>query len=91
MTVQDLTYSEEEFADRGRGWYETQIRSQVDPKCRGQIVAIDVETGEFELGQNTLSAAKLLLSRLPEAQMWFVRVGHVAVHRVGFAGSTLES
>jgi hypothetical protein len=91
MTLQSLRYSEEEFAQRGHDWYESRIRSQVDPKHLGKIVAIDIETGEFELGENTLSAAKLLLARLPEAQMWFVRVGHIAVHRVGYAGSTLES
>jgi hypothetical protein len=51
----------------------------------------DVDTGEFELGENTLSAAKRLLARFPESQMWFIRVGHIAVYRVGFAGSTLES
>ncbi len=90
MTMQSLQYSEEEFAHRGQSWYETQVRSQVDPEHRGEIVAIDVETGEFELGENTLSAAKHLLARLPGAQMWFIRVGHIAVHRIGFAGSTLE-
>jgi hypothetical protein len=40
---------------------------------------------------NTLSAAKRLLARFPESQMWFVRVGHIAVYRIGFAGSTLEA
>ena len=45
----------------------------------------DVDTGEFELGENTLLAAKRLLARLPESQMWFVRVGHIAVYRIGMS------
>lgn len=89
--MQHLKYSQEEFEHRGQTWYEQQIRSQVDPDQRGKIVAIDVDTGEFEVGENTLSAAQRLLARRPESQMWFVRVGHIAVDRIGFAGSTLES
>jgi hypothetical protein len=91
MTMQSLKYPQEEFARRGQAWYETLVRSQVDPDHQGEIVAIDVDTGEFELGENTLSAAKRLLARLPDSQMWFVRVGHIAVYRIGFAGSTLEA
>ena len=91
MTMQRLKYPQEEFERRGQVWYETRIRSQVDLHHQGEIVAIDVDTGEFEVGENTLLAAKRLLARLPESQMWFVRVGHVAVYRIGFAGSTLEA
>ncbi len=91
MTMQSLKYPQEEFERRGQAWYETRVRSQVAPEHQGEIVAIDVDTGEFELGENTLSAAKSLLARLPDSQMWFVRVGHIAVYRIGFAGSTLES
>ena len=90
MTMQSLKYPQEEFERRGQAWYELRVRSQVDPGHQGEIVAIDVDTGEFELGENTLSAAKRLLARFPESQMWFVRVGHIAVYRIGFAGSTLE-
>ena len=27
----------------------------------------------------------------PDAQIWFVRVGHRAVHRIGYAGSMIVS
>jgi hypothetical protein len=91
MTMQHLTPTEVEFADRGKAWYTTRIKSQVESQHQGQVVAIDIETGEFEVGENTLSAAKKLLARFPQAQMWFERIGHVAVHKVGFAGSTIKS
>ena len=82
--MQSLKYPQEEFERRGQAWYETRVRSQVDLH-QGEIVAIDVDTGEFELGENTLLAAKRLLARLPESQMWFVRVGHIAVYRIGMS------
>jgi hypothetical protein len=82
-----LHLPKEEIASRGKAIYQTQIQSQVEPSYLGKIVAIDINTGEFAIGDNSLHASDLLLASLPEAQIWFTRVGHRAVHRLGFAGS----
>ncbi len=50
---------------------------------KGKIVAIDIETEEFGVADNTLTASDRLLARCPDAQTWFVRVGHHIVHRFG--------
>ena len=47
-------------------------------------MAIDVDSGDFELADDLLPAANRLLARRPEAQVWFVRIGHCGVHRFGF-------
>ena len=78
-------YSKEEFARRGQAIYEQRVRPQVEEGNRGRIVAIDIETGEFEVGDDTLAASGQLLVRCPEAQPWLVRVGHQAVHRFGYS------
>lgn len=76
-------YSKEEHARRGMDLYERQVRQQVEPGNRGKIVGIDVDTGDFELAEDTLTAADRLLARHPDAQIWFVRVGRPGVHRFG--------
>lgn len=86
MAIQQLRYSKEEFARRGRELYESQVRSQVEAGNRGKIVAIDIETGAFEVAKDSLTASDRLLTHQPDAQMWFVRIGHRAVHRIGYAG-----
>ncbi len=83
MTVRQPRYSKEEFARRGNDIYESQVRSQVEADNYGRIVAIDIETGYFEVGDDLLTASKLLTERLPDAQTWFVRVGHSAVDHFG--------
>jgi hypothetical protein len=83
MTVQPLRHSKEEFAQRGNEIYKTQIRSQVEEGNHGKIVAIDIDTGAFELADNTITASDQLLERYPDAQIWRVRIGHKAVHRFG--------
>jgi hypothetical protein len=90
MTVQQLRYSDEEFAQRGRALYDSQVRAHVEEGNQGKIVAIDIETGAFEVAHNSLTASDQLLARYPDAQIWFVKIGHRAVHRIGFAGSTLS-
>ncbi len=83
MTVRQPRYSKEEFARRGDEIYETQIRPQVEAGNHGKIVAIDIETGAFEVADDIVTASELLLTRCPDAQTWFIRIGHRAVYHFG--------
>ena len=83
MTVRRPRYSKEEFARRGNEIYERQIRPQVEAGNKGKIVAIDIDTGAYEVADNILTASDRLLARYPDAQPWFVRIGYRAVHRFG--------
>jgi hypothetical protein len=83
MAVRQPRYSKEEFAQRGDALYESEVRSQVEEGNHGKIVAIDIETGAFELADDTMVAARQLYARVPDAQPWLVRIGYRAVHRFG--------
>ena len=76
-------YGKEEAARRGQEIYEKSVRSQVEDGNTGRIVAIDIDTGAFEVGDDVLTASDLLLARRPNAQTWLVRIGREAVHRFG--------
>ena len=76
-------YSKEEHARRGDDLYERHVRPHVEAGNLGKIVAIDVDTGAFEVAEDTLTAAQRLLSHHPDAQIWCVRIGHPGVHRFG--------
>lgn len=83
MTVQHPRYSKEEFAKQGNEIYETQVRSQVEAGNHGKIVAIDIETGAFEVADTPISATDRLYERCPNAQPWVIRIGHQTVYRFG--------
>ena len=83
MTVRQPRYSKAEIAQRGTEIYERDIRPHVEKGNDGKIVAIDVETGAYELGENIVTTSDRLLASCPDAQIWFVRVGHPAVYRIG--------
>jgi hypothetical protein len=83
MSPRQPRYTKEEHARLGTEMYETQVRPQVEAGNLGRIVAIDVDSGDFEVADDTLSAAERLLARSPDAQIWTVRIGSPAVHRFG--------
>ncbi len=83
MAVRQPRYSKEEFARRGNELYETQVRSQVEEGNHGRLVAIDIETGAFEIADRIANATEKLFERYPDAQPWVIRIGHRAVFRFG--------
>ena len=54
---------------------------QLKQDHQGKIVAIDIETGAFEIANDSLTAAKQLLQHLPDVQIFGIRIGEQAVHR----------
>lgn len=83
MTTRQPRYSADEHTRKGSDTYERQVRSRVEAGNRGRIVALDVDTGAFEVADDTLTAARQLLVRRPDAQVWCVRIGFPAVHYFG--------
>lgn len=83
MAVRQRRYSKEELARRGQSLYESGIRQQVEAGNDGKIVAIDIETGAFEVADRVLPATQRLFERYPDAQPWVIRIGHRAVYHFG--------
>ncbi len=83
MTIRQPRYSKEEFSQRGDDIYESRVRLQVEEGNQGKIVAIDIETGDFEVDKNEIAACDRLEARHPSAQIWIVRIGSRHVRRFG--------
>jgi hypothetical protein len=83
MTARQPRYTKEEFAQRGDEIYKSQVRSQVEAGNYGRIVAINIETGSFEVADTPMVAVDRLYEREPDAQPWVIRIGHRAVFRFG--------
>lgn len=83
MAIIGPRYSKEEFARRGDAIYERDIRPSLNASSEGKFVAIDVETGAHEMDADELTVTDRLLARIPDAQVWLVRVGSRHVRRFG--------
>jgi hypothetical protein len=75
-------YSKEEFARRGQEIYERDIRPQLTPADEGRFVAIDIETGRYEIDPDDYTASHRLRGESLDTQIWLVRVGQRATYRM---------
>jgi len=77
-------YTREEFARRGDEIYERELRTLQETENEGKFVAIDIESGTYEVDENELAASDRLRARVPNAQIWLRRIGSRYAHRFGF-------
>ena len=61
MTTRRPKYGKEEFAQRGDAIYDRDVAPNVKPGQKGQFVAIDIETADFEIDPYEMSACDRLL------------------------------
>ena len=68
----------------GHEIYETQLRPKVETEENiGKLISIDINTGDYEIGDRPLSTIKRLQARRPEAEIWTERIGYDAVYALG--------
>lgn len=76
-------HTREEIARRGQALYDQRIRDRVEPTCKGKLLAIDVETGEYEIDTDELAALRRATSKKADALLYLLRVGYPAAYRLG--------
>jgi len=86
MPADGRAYSREEVARRGDEIYEQTIRAQLGPGHEGDVVAIDVVSGDYAVAEEALTAAHRLRARRPDAEVWLVRIGARGLYRFGLHG-----
>ena len=83
MAATKRRYSKEEFARRGDAIYENDVLPHLTIEDEGKFAAIDIESRRYEIDIDELAACDKLSARIPEAQIWLVRVGSRYLHRFG--------
>ena len=86
MAEHKRRYPMEEFARRGNALFESKVRPTLKPGDEEKFVAIDIETGEFEIHKNDMTAVNRLYKRLPKAQVWLLQAGTGYLDRFGGSG-----
>jgi hypothetical protein len=76
-------YPKEEIARRGDEIYARDIEPRLKPRDKGKFVAIDIETGEYEIDADQATASHRLRERIPQAQTRLLKVGSRYVHYFG--------
>jgi hypothetical protein len=78
--------SDREIARRGQDLYDRKIRARVETGDNlGKIISIDLDTGNYEIGEDILDLSTRLQLKSPNALIWAERIGFNAVYAVGGA------
>ena len=74
-------YTKKEICDRGEEIYQEQIQSLVEPQEKGKFVVIDIESGDYEIDREHVTASKRLRERRPDSVRYAGRVGFPTAYR----------
>ena len=73
----------DELATLGRDIFDRQVRPTLRPEDDGKFVAVDVETGDYEIDADDYAAVSRLRTRKPAADVWLMRAGYPTTCRIG--------
>jgi hypothetical protein len=76
-------YSKEEIVRRGEEWYEREIRAKVEEGNIGKYLVIDIDTGDYEIDEDHLTAARRAQAKRPGAVLYGMRIGYPALGKIG--------
>ena len=75
-------FTNEEIAHRGEEIYAATLRDALEKDWFGQVVIINIETGEYEIGPDFLAANHRALAKHPGAALYGIRVGFSFVESI---------
>ncbi|MFQ6055773.1 MAG: hypothetical protein ACE5KT_06165 [Methanosarcinales archaeon] len=69
-----------EHADKGKMLYE-KLRDTLEPRYKGKTLVIDVETGDYAIGDSLLEASEELEKKHPNKVFYAARIGQKAYYK----------
>ncbi len=75
---------EKSISERGQEIYNVKLRALVETEENiGKIISIDVESGDYEIADDLVTAGKRVQERHPGAKIYGKRIGYNAVFAIG--------
>ena len=65
----------------GKSLYK-RMSTELEAAHKGKMVVIDVLSGDYEIGEDDLTATLCLFERRPDALTWGERIGYPAAYRI---------
>ena len=75
-------YSPEETLRIAEEIYRRDIRLHVMPQDKGKFLLIDIETGDYEIGEDDFQTEGTLRARRPDGVLIGLRVGHTTAYKL---------
>jgi hypothetical protein len=69
------------ITEEGERIYHEKLKPLLEPQYKGKIVAIEVDSGDYFLGDRVIEAVQKAKAKYPEKIFHVIRVGFRAVHK----------
>ena len=79
-----------EDARRGQEAFDRYVKPKLRPEDNDKFVAIDIQSGSYEIDADDYQATGRLMTRIPGARIWLLRAGQPTTYRIvrlGFGGA----
>src|SRR5438552_12138503 len=73
-------YTNEEIGRLGNEIYRRSIRDKVMPQHKGKFLILDIESGDYEVDEDDLSAEDRLRARRPDGVFFGLRIGYTSAY-----------
>jgi hypothetical protein len=83
MPTTERRHTFEELDRLGSEIFQRRVQPGLQPTDEGKFVAIDVESGEFEIDKDDYTAVDRLQSRLSNPDIWLMRAGYDTTYTIG--------
>lgn len=71
----------DELLKKGKMIYK-RIKSKLENKFKGKVIAIEVDTGKYIIGEDELEVAIKAKNKFPDKVFAFFKIGYPAVHKL---------
>lgn len=75
--------SKRSIGDQAEELYNARIKYELSDEQLGEFIAIEVNTGEFEVGGDALSAMTALHERIANAEVFLMKHGSMHAYTLG--------
>lgn len=72
-----------EIGRRGRELYEQTLRAKVEPENKGRYLVLNIETGDYAIGDEALPLSTQVRALSPAGQLYALRIGYPTFGRIG--------
>lgn len=71
------------LAEKGKEFYEKNLKTLLEPQQNGDFVAIEPESGQYFVGKTTRETMDKAHSKMPDKKFYLQRIGYTFAHSFG--------
>jgi hypothetical protein len=82
--------SQSTLVEDGQAFYDSRLRTTLEPDHMGEFVAVEPSAARYFLGQTATAALIAARNAMPESKFFLIRIGSRVAHKIGGHGARIR-